>query len=100
MAWFFLAVGVAPLLVAGFIWLLLRKLRRAGRPDRAGELVALSGAAFFAGSLIANLSLDDPPGWLPYAFLTPWVLVTYGFAAYRLRKHLPHLTGPRRSHQE
>lgn len=92
--WFILAIDLAPLLVAGFMWLMFRKLRRAGRPDRAAEIVIGSGAAYAVGNLAVHLTLDHPPGWLRYLFLIPWVLTCFGFAAYRLRNHLHRRTDP------
>lgn len=88
------AIYLAPLPVAGIIGLLLRKLRRAGQPDQPGEIVTAAGAALAAGHAAAQLALDHPPLWLPYAFLTPWMLSCYGYAFYRLRSTLHRRAAP------
>lgn len=89
MTWFLLALDLTPLLLAGLLMWLLRKLRRYGLRDRPAEMVTASGAAFAAGHLAANLTVDDPPGWLPYMFVVPWTAICFGFAFHRIRTHLP-----------
>lgn len=93
--WYILAIDLTPLLVAAFLGWLMLKLRRRGHPNRAGEIVILSGAAIAAGNLAAHLALDNPPGWLPFVLVAVWVLPQYGYAIYRLRTNPPRAGGRR-----
>ncbi|MER5608281.1 hypothetical protein AB0F93_03490 [Micromonospora tulbaghiae] len=77
-------IHLTPLLLAGFIGVLLRMLRRAGRPDRLIERITVAGVALTIGHTIAQTTLTHPPAWLPHALITPWVVTVAAALAHRL----------------
>lgn len=85
MRWVITAIAALPLFPFAFLWALMRKLRRRGRPDVAGERVLLAWLAGTAIGLAVTVVFPDRPGWVLHALYAPLVLLSFGFLATRIR---------------
>ncbi len=88
------AIGAAPLAVAGFLALMLRRLRRAGRRDVGAERMVAWWTVVSVVSALLLFACPDPPLWARYALVAPPLAVGFGFVAHRARQHPDALFSP------
>lgn len=88
-----IAITVASLLPAAILALLLRRMRRAGRPDRGAERIVAAWTVVAAGALV-SLACPDPPLWIRFVLVSPTLLIGFGFLAVRIRQHPEVLFSP------
>lgn len=88
------ALAVVPLLPAALIALLLRKLRRAGRPDCGAERLVAAWVVTHIASALVGLVYPDAPPWLSFAVVIPTLVVGFVFLGVRIRHHPEVLFSP------
>lgn len=85
--WYPAACGAVIAGVAAYLLYLLRLLRRAGRRDRAGELVIWT-ATVFGELYFATLYIPVPQArYVRLALQVAGLAVCFGFAAVRVYRH-------------
>lgn len=89
-----IAIAVAPLPPAVFIALLLRRLRRAGRPDRGAERLVVAWMVTHVVSSLVTFACPNPPDWIRFVVVAPTLVVGFGFLAVRIRQHPEVLFSP------
>lgn len=89
MNWPVLVITALPVLPGAVIWKLMRKLRRAGRADRAGERFMGAWALIAAVNLAVTAVFPNRPPWVTWTYVGLTLLVSYGFLIYRIHQH-PH----------
>jgi len=94
MNWFLAGVAVGPLLPAALLTLLLRRLRRAGRPDRGAERMVAMWTLVTVVSALVALACPDPPHWIRVVLVGPPLLIGFGFMIHRIRKNPTALFAP------
>lgn len=85
------AVTILPAL---YLLSLLRKLRRAGRPDRPGERVLAAYLVLTGTRAAATFIWDEIPTAVTVASVTPVIVLSFAFLASRIRQHPDALFGP------
>ena len=95
MQWFTAAVTVAMLAPAVFLATLMRRLRKAGRPDRAGERILWFWISYVvARALLLEACPGTPPTLLVLGSVVPLLLVCFGLLAVRVRRNPEALFSP------
>lgn len=90
-----LAIMSAIVLLPGlFIVVLLRKLRRAGRPDRLGELAVGAWMVHAVVRVVLLLAWPDAPPWTWFVTLVPALLICFGVLVARVRQYPEALFSP------
>lgn len=92
--WIVLGISALPVLPGTLLLVLLHKLRRAGHPDRAGEISV--GLWMLAALLHLGAPLVWPhgPRWLWFTTAVPAALITAGILTARIRRHPDVLFSP------
>lgn len=89
----FTGIAVA-LLPQAYLWILMRALRRVGRPDPAGERILLAWTATTLTGAVVIAVLDNPPRFLIPVIIGPMVLTSTWLVAHRIRKHAEAVFSP------
>jgi hypothetical protein len=98
MRWGLAATAALPLLPFAYLWSLMRKLRRAGRPDVGGERMLLAWLATVLLLAATAAAFPDMPDWSRPLIVLPTLLVSFGFLAGRIRQHPTALFDPSTVH--
>lgn len=85
------AVAVLPGL---FLLALLRKLRRSGRPDTAGERVLYFYLVYCTVRAVTAFTWPHAPLWAVLGPLGPLFAVCFGFLYVRVRRHPEAVLSP------